>query len=57
MIRGGGGAMCYFLKISLFGKSQENIICLVMQGKRVCSGGKTPKVHFLNISSKTKYIN
>ena len=54
---GGGEAMCYFLKIGLFGKSQENIICLVMQGKRVCSGGKTPKVDFLNISSKTKYIN
>ena len=40
---GGGGEYDFFLKKSLFGKSQEKIICLVMQGQQVCSGGKTTK--------------
>ena len=39
MIRGGGGM--FFLKKSWFGKSQEKIFCLVMQGNQVCSCGKT----------------
>ena len=39
MIREGGGGYEFFLKKSLFGKSQEKIICLVMEGKQVCSGG------------------
>ena len=46
--------MSYFLIKSLFGKSREFFFCLVMQRKRVCSGGKTSKVDFMNISSKTK---
>ena len=34
-----GGARSFFWKKSLFGKSQEKMICLVMEGKQVISGG------------------